>query len=159
MFYTPYFITGFLDMMDINEIREYLPHRYPFLLVDRVVDINVETKTISAYKNVSVNEPFFTGHFPACPIMPGVLIIEAMAQAAGILGFKMLDLKPADGTLYYFVGCDKLRFRLPVTPGDRLVLEARFLSTKRSVWKFACRASVEGKEVCAAEIICAERKV
>lgn len=146
-------------MMDINEIREYLPHRYPFLLVDRVVDINVETKTISAYKNVSVNEPFFTGHFPACPIMPGVLIIEAMAQAAGILGFKMLGLKPADGTLYYFVGCDKLRFRLPVTPGDRLVLEARFLSTKRSVWKFACRASVDGKEVCAAEIICAERKV
>ena len=101
-------------MMDINEIREYLPHRYPFLLVDRVVELDVEGKRIRAYKNVSINEPFFNGHFPAHPIMPGVLIIEAMAQAAGILGFKMLDVKPADGTLYYFVGSDKLRFRQPV---------------------------------------------
>lgn len=106
-------------MMDINEIREYLPHRYPFLLVDRVVDLDVEGKCIRAYKNVSINEPFFNGHFPAHPIMPGVLIIEAMAQAAGILGFKMLDVKPADGTLYYFVGSDKLRFRQPVLPGDQ----------------------------------------
>lgn len=112
-------------MMDINEIREYLPHRYPFLLVDRVVDLDVEGKRIRAYKNVSINEPFFNGHFPAHPIMPGVLIIEAMAQAAGILGFKMLDVKPADGTLYYFVGSDKLRFRQPVTPGDQLILEAK----------------------------------
>lgn len=147
-------------MMDINEIREYLPHRYPFLLVDRVVELDVtEGKTIRAYKNVSVNEPFFNGHFPAHPIMPGVLIIEAMAQAAGILGFKMLDVKPADGTLYYFVGTDKLRFRQSVLPGDQLVLEARFLSNKRSIWKFECRASVDGKEVCSAEITCAERKL
>jgi 3-hydroxyacyl-[acyl-carrier-protein] dehydratase len=147
-------------MMDINQIREYLPHRYPFLLVDRVVDLDVaDTKTIRAYKNVSINEPFFNGHFPEHPIMPGVLIIEAMAQAAGILGFKMLDVKPADGTLYYFVGSDKLRFRQPVTPGDQLILEARFISSKRSIWKFACRASVDGKEVCSAEIICAERKL
>ena len=105
-------------MMDINEIREYLPHRYPFLLVDRVAELDIEGKTIRAYKNVSINEPFFNGHFPEHPIMPGVLIIEAMAQAAGILGFKMLDVKPADGTLYYFVGSDKLRFRQPVLPGD-----------------------------------------
>jgi 3-hydroxyacyl-[acyl-carrier-protein] dehydratase len=146
-------------MMDINEIREYLPHRYPFLLVDRVVDLDVEGKRIRAYKNVSINEPFFNGHFPQHPIMPGVLIIEAMAQAAGILGFKMLDVKPADGTLYYFVGSDKLRFRQPVLPGDQLILNAQFISVKRGIWKFDCHASVDGKEVCSAEIICAERKL
>ena len=146
-------------MMDVNEIREYLPHRYPFLLVDRVAELDLETNSISAYKNVSINEPFFNGHFPQHPIMPGVLIIEAMAQAAGILGFKMMGAKPADGTLYYFVGSDKLRFRSPVTPGDKLVLEAKFISAKRSIWKFDCRATVDGKEVCSAEIICAERKL
>ncbi len=146
-------------MMDINEIREYLPHRYPFLLVDRVVELDVEGQRIRAYKNVTVNEPFFTGHFPQHPIMPGVLIIEAMAQAAGLLGFKMMDAKPSDGTLYYFVGSDKLRFRQPVVPGDQLILEARFLSSKRGIWKFACEASVDGKPVCSAEIICAERKL
>jgi 3-hydroxyacyl-[acyl-carrier-protein] dehydratase len=153
-------LQAFPDMMDINEIREYLPHRYPFLLVDRVAEMDLEEgKNIRAYKNVTINEPFFNGHFPQHPIMPGVLIIEAMAQAAGILGFKMLNVKPADGTLYYFVGSDKLRFRQPVVPGDQLILEAKFLSVKRSIWKFECRASVEGKEVCSAEIICAERKL
>ncbi|KJK02096.1 MULTISPECIES: 3-hydroxyacyl-ACP dehydratase FabZ [Pseudomonas] len=146
-------------MMDINEIREYLPHRYPFLLVDRVVELDIEGKRIRAYKNVSINEPFFNGHFPQHPIMPGVLIIEAMAQAAGILGFKMLDVKPADGTLYYFVGSDKLRFRQPVLPGDQLQLNAQFLSVKRGIWKFDCNATVDGKPVCSAEIICAERKL
>ncbi|KPA92813.1 MULTISPECIES: 3-hydroxyacyl-ACP dehydratase FabZ [Pseudomonas] len=146
-------------MMDINEIREYLPHRYPFLLVDRVEELDFEAKSIRAYKNVSINEPFFNGHFPAHPIMPGVLIIEAMAQAAGILGFKMLGAKPADGTLYYFVGSDKLRFRQPVVPGDKLVLEAKFSSRKSTIWKFECRALVDGKPVCSAEITCAERAV
>ena len=146
-------------MMDIKEIREYLPHRYPFLLVDRVTELDIENKTIRAYKNVSVNEPFFNGHFPQPPIMPGVLIIEAMAQAAGILAFKMLNAKPSDGTLYYFVGSDKLRFRQPVLPGDKLVLEANFLSSKRQIWKFECKATVDGKAVCSAEIICAERKL
>lgn len=146
-------------MMDINEIREYLPHRYPFLLVDRVVELDLEEKRIRAYKNVSVNEPFFNGHFPHHPIMPGVLIIEAMAQAAGILGFRMMDVKPSDGTLYYFVGSDNLRFRSPVTPGDQLVLEAKFVSVKRSIWKFECQALVDGKAVCSAEIICADRKL
>jgi 3-hydroxyacyl-[acyl-carrier-protein] dehydratase len=145
--------------MDINEIKEYLPHRYPFLLVDRVVELNLEAREIRAYKNVSVNEPFFEGHFPQHPIMPGVLIIEAMAQAAGLLGFKMMDVRPADGTLYYFVGSDKLRFRQPVVPGDQLQLEARHLSNKRGIWKFACRATVDGKEACSAEIICAEHKL
>ncbi|MCV3921708.1 3-hydroxyacyl-ACP dehydratase FabZ [Pseudomonas aeruginosa] len=146
-------------MMDINEIREYLPHRYPFLLVDRVVELDIEGKRIRAYKNVSINEPFFNGHFPEHPIMPGVLIIEAMAQAAGILGFKMLDVKPADGTLYYFVGSDKLRFRQPVLPGDQLQLHAKFISVKRSIWTFDCHATVDDKPVCSAEIICAERKL
>ena len=146
-------------MMDIKEIREYLPHRYPFLLVDRVTELDIENKTIRAYKNVSVNEPFFNGHFPQHPIMPGVLIIEAMAQAAGILAFKMLNAKPSDGTLCYFVGSDKLRFRQPVLPGDKLVLEANFLSSKRQIWKFECKATVDGKAVCSAEIICAERKL
>ena len=128
--------------MDINEIRQLLPHRYPFLLVDRVVAIDLEQKTINAYKNVSINEPFFNGHFPQHPIMPGVLIIEAMAQAAGVLGFKIMDASPEDGTLYYFVGSDKLRFRQPVVPGDRLDLSARFLSSKRGIWKFECQATV-----------------
>ncbi|MFJ4154215.1 3-hydroxyacyl-ACP dehydratase FabZ [Pseudomonas sp. NPDC089752] len=146
-------------MMDINEIREYLPHRYPFLLVDRVTDLDFEAQSIRAYKNVSINEPFFNGHFPEHPVMPGVLIIEAMAQAAGILGFKMLDTKPADGTLYYFVGSDKLRFRQPVMPGDQLVLEAKFIGRKKTIWKFECRALVDGKPVCSAEITCAEREL
>ena len=144
-------------MIDIQAIREALPHRYPMLLVDRVLEVSEDE--ITAIKNVTINEPFFNGHFPAHPIMPGVLIIEAMAQAAGILGFKMLDLKPADGTLYYFVGSDKLRFRNPVTPGDQLILEAKFVSCKRQIWKFECQASVDGKPVCSAEIICAERKL
>ncbi|WP_397377339.1 3-hydroxyacyl-ACP dehydratase FabZ [Pseudomonas sp.] len=146
-------------MMDINQIREYLPHRYPFLLVDRVAELDLEGKSIRAYKNVSINEPFFNGHFPEHPIMPGVLIIEAMAQAAGILGFKMMNMKPSDGTLYYFVGSEKLRFRQPVVPGDQLQLEAKYVSNKRSIWKFECKAIVDGKEVCSAEIICAERKI
>ena len=146
-------------MMDINEIRQLLPHRYPFLLVDRVVAIDLEEKTISAYKNVSINEPFFNGHFPQHPIMPGALIIEAMAQAAGVLGFKMMDASPEDGTLYFFVGSDKLRFRQPVVPGDRLDLHARFLSSKRGIWKFECQAMVGDVTVCSAEIICAERKI
>lgn len=146
-------------MMDINQIRQLLPHRYPFLLVDRVESMDLETMQISAYKNVSVNEPFFNGHFPQHPIMPGVLIIEAMAQAAGILGFSMMGLTPEDGTLYYFVGSDKLRFRQPVVPGDKLQLNARYLSNKRGIWKFACEALVDGKPVCSAEIICAERQV
>lgn len=145
-------------MMDINEIRELLPHRYPFLLVDRVSELDLEEKRIRAYKNVSVNEPFFTGHFPEHPIMPGVLIIEAMAQAAGLLGFKMMGAKAAADTLYYFVGSDNLRFRAPVTPGDQLILEARYISVKRGIWKFDCQASVDGKAVCSAEIICAEQK-
>lgn len=145
-------------LMEVNEIRQYLPHRYPFLLVDRVTEIN-KGKSIVAYKNVSINEPFFDGHFPNYPVMPGVLIVEAMAQAAGILGFKTMDKKPEDGSIYYFVGSDKLRFKRPVIPGDRLQLEAAIVSEKRGIWKFDCKASVEGELVASASILCADKKV
>lgn len=144
-------------LMDVNEIREYLPHRYPFLLVDRVVEL-VPGQSIVAYKNVSVNEPFFMGHFPDVPVMPGVLIVEAMAQAAGILGFRTMDKKPADGSIYYFVGADNLRFKRPVVPGDRLQLEAAVVSEKRGIWKFDCRATVDGQLASEASILCADRK-
>lgn len=145
-------------MMDVNEIRQYLPHRYPFLLVDRVVEL-IPGESIIAYKNVTVNEPFFNGHFPDHPVMPGVLIIEAMAQAAGILGFKTMDKRPEDGSIYYFVGSDKLRFKRPVIPGDRLQLEARIVSEKRGIWKFDVKATVDGATVSSATILCADRKV
>jgi len=145
-------------MMDVNEIREYLPHRYPFLLVDRVVEL-VPGESIQAYKNVTVNEPFFNGHFPDHPVMPGVLIIEAMAQAAGILGFKTMNKRPQDGSIYYFVGSDKLRFKRPVVPGDRLDLEAVIVSEKRGIWKFDVKATVDGHLVSSATILCADRKV
>ncbi|MEX0902168.1 MAG: 3-hydroxyacyl-ACP dehydratase FabZ [Pseudohongiellaceae bacterium] len=145
-------------MMTVEQIKEYLPQRYPFLLVDRVVEIDLG-KSIIAYKNVSVNEPFFQGHFPAKPIMPGVLIIEALAQAAGVLGFKSQEKKPKDGYLYYFVGADDVRLRRPVVPGDRLQLEAKVITNKRGVFKFDCRASVGDELVGTMTIMCAERKV
>ena len=144
-------------LLDVNEIREYLPHRYPFLLVDRVTEMELG-KNIVAYKNVSINEPFFDGHFPDYPVMPGVLIVEAMAQAAGILGFKTMDKKPADGSIYYFVGADNLRFKRPVVPGDQLTLKAEILSEKRGIWKFACSGHVGDELVCSATILCADRK-
>ena len=145
-------------MMDVKEIREYLPHRYPFLLVDRVLELN-PGESIVAIKNVTVNEPFFNGHFPDHPVMPGVLIVEAMAQAAGILGFKKIDKKPQDGSIYYFVGADKLRFKRPVVPGDQLRLEASVQSEKRGIWKFDVKATVDGDMVSSATILCADRKV
>ncbi|WP_191602558.1 3-hydroxyacyl-ACP dehydratase FabZ [Marinomonas algicola] len=145
-------------MMDVNEIRRYLPHRYPFLLVDRVVELNLG-ESIVAYKNVTINEPFFNGHFPDHPVMPGVLIIEAMAQAAGVLGFKTMDKTPEDGSIYYFVGTDKARFKRPVVPGDRLQLEAKIVTEKRGIWKFECKATVDGELACSATIMCADRKI
>lgn len=145
-------------VMDINEIREYLPHRYPFLLIDRVTELSLG-ESIVAYKNVSINEPFFNGHFPHHPIMPGVLVLEALAQACGILGFKTVNKLPADGYVYYLVGSDNVRFKRPVMPGDRLVLSAQVEREKRGIWKFACHATVDDELVCEATIICAERKV
>lgn len=145
-------------LMDVKEIREYLPHRYPFLLVDRVVDLKLG-ESIVAYKNITINEGLFQGHFPDIPVFPGVLIVEAMAQAAGILGFKTMGKKPQDGSIYYFVGCDEVRFKRPVVPGDRLKLEAKILSEKRGIWKFEVRATVDGELASEGVILCADRKV
>ncbi|MDR0781625.1 MAG: 3-hydroxyacyl-ACP dehydratase FabZ [Pseudomonadales bacterium] len=144
-------------MMTIDEIKAYLPQRYPFLMVDRVVEIELG-KRIKAYKNVSVNEGFFEGHFPQKPIMPGVMIIEAMAQAAGVLGFKSQEKLPRDGYLYYLVGADNVRFKRPVVPGDQLILEAELVLVRSSIYKFDCKALVDGELACQASILCAERK-
>ena len=143
--------------MFIEDIKAYLPQRYPFLMVDRVVEIEMG-KRIKAYKNVTTNEEFFNGHFPAKPIMPGVLIIEALAQAAGVLGFKSQEKLPRDGYLYYFVGADDVRLKRPVVPGDQLVLEAELVTVRRGIYKFQCKATVDGELACEATILCAERK-
>ena len=143
-------------MMDIDEIRTYLPHRYPFLLVDRVVEINLG-ESIVAYKNLTINEPYFNGHFPDKPIFPGVLLVEAMAQAAGILGFKSQDKTPADGSIYYFVGADNLRFKRPCIPGDQVMLRAKILGDRRGIWKFEVSSDVDGELCAAATILCADR--
>ena len=144
-------------MMDIHEVREYLPHRYPFLLVDRVVSVE-PGKRIEAYKNVSINEPFFNGHFPDEPIMPGVLIVEALAQAAGILGFVTANKRPSDGFIYLLVGTDKARFKRRVVPGDRLTLHAEWLTLRRNIAKFSCRAEVDGKVVAVSDLLVAEQR-
>lgn len=143
--------------MYIEDIKTYLPQRYPFLLVDRVVEIELG-KRIKAYKNVTTNEEFFNGHFPDKPIMPGVLIIEALAQAAGVLGFKTQEKLPRDGYLYYFVGADAVRLKRPVVPGDQLMLEAEIVTVRRGIYKFQCTATVNGELACEATILCAERK-
>ena len=143
--------------LQIEEILELLPHRFPFLLVDRVLDFE-EGRFLRAVKNVSVNEPFFQGHFPGKPIFPGVLILEAMAQATGILAFKSVG-KLEPGELYYFAGIDEARFKRPVLPGDQLCMESEFISGKRGIYKFDCRALVDGEVVCVAEILTAEREV
>jgi 3-hydroxyacyl-[acyl-carrier-protein] dehydratase len=145
-------------LMDVRQIKNYLPHRYPFLLVDRVVEL-VEGEYIVAYKNITVNETVFNGHFPVAPIFPGVLILEALAQASGILGFKTVGKTPEDGSVYLFAGADDVRFKRQVVPGDRLQLECRVLSEKRGIWKFACKASVDGTLVTRATILCADRQV
>ncbi len=140
--------------MDIQEIKEYLPHRYPFLLIDRVVEVE-PGKRLLAFKNVTCNEPFFTGHFPQQPIMPGVLIIEALAQATGLLAGNSMPGIMGKNKTYYLVGLDKVRFKRPVVPGDRLMLEATYLRHKRNIWAFSCRAEVDGEFVASAEIMCA----
>jgi len=140
--------------LDIQKIQEYLPHRYPFLLVDRVLEVD-PGKRLLAYKNVTYNEPFFTGHFPELPIMPGVLIIEALAQTTGLLASETAPDVLGKGMVYYLVGLDKVRFKRPVVPGDRLMLEATYLRHKRNIWAFACRAEVDGEFVASAEIMCA----
>ena len=138
--------------LDINVIKNYLPHRYPFLLIDRIVDFE-KNKTLVAIKNVTMNEPFFLGHFPAKPIMPGVLIVEAMAQASAILGNLSMQARPEDGSLYYLVGIDKARFRQIVVPGDQLLLQIDFLTVRRNIWKFSATAAVGDKAVASAEFL------
>ena len=144
--------------MDIKEILDHLPHRYPFLLVDRVVDFEVG-KSIHAYKNISINEPFFAGHFPHHPVMPGVLIMEALAQAAGILSFKTMGSKPDDNSVFYFVGIDNARFKKPVIPGDQLHLHVEIVRQMRGIWKYKVEARVDGEVAAQAELMCAQREV
>lgn len=144
--------------MDIHEILEYLPHRYPFLLIDRVLSCEPE-KGIVALKNVSINEPFFSGHFPHHPVMPGVLIIEAMAQAAAILTFKTLGTKPDGNSVYYFAGIDGARFKKPVSAGDQLIFKVSVLRSMRGVWKFAAVAEVDGQVAAEAEVMCTIRNL
>lgn len=141
-------------LMDINEIREYLPHRYPFLLVDRVIALE-PGHSIVAYKNVTGNEGFFQGHFPDLPVMPGVLIIEAMAQAAALLSFKSTGVKPDDNSVVYFAGIDNARFKRPVVPGDQLIFDVEITHAKRNIYKYKARASVDGELAAEAELMCA----
>ena len=141
----------------IKEIFEYLPHRYPFLLVDRVTEL-VVGDCISGYKNVTFNEEMFNGHFPGEPIMPGVLILEAMAQLSGILAFETKGTRPADGTNYLFGGVDKARFRRPVVPGDRLDMTGKILADRRRMVKFECEAHVDGELACGAVLSVFEQR-
>jgi 3-hydroxyacyl-[acyl-carrier-protein] dehydratase len=143
--------------MYIDEIRRFLPHRYPFLLVDRVLDC-VVGESLTAIKNVSVNEPFFQGHFPETPVMPGVLIIEALAQATGLLGFRTMSEEPSDDLLYMLVGVDGIRFKRQVVPGDQLTLKVILKRRSKVIWKFRCEASVDGQIVTTADMLCAAKE-
>ncbi len=145
-------------MMDIHKILKQLPHRYPFLLVDRVLELD-KGKRIKALKNVTINEPFFEGHFPNRPVMPGVLMLEALAQASALLSFDALGASPDDKMIYYFAGMDAVRFRRPVEPGDQLILEAELLRMKAGIFKFKTRALVGEELAVEAELTCAVRAI
>ncbi len=142
--------------MDIHEILKKIPHRYPILLVDRVLELK-KNDSIRALKNVSINEPYFSGHFPQRPVMPGVLMIEALAQAAAILGFETLGITPADNALFYFAGIDGARFKRPVEPGDQLILEVKLDRQKSGIFKFKARATVDGELAVEADLLCTVR--
>jgi 3-hydroxyacyl-[acyl-carrier-protein] dehydratase len=143
-------------VMDIHEILQYLPHRQPFLLIDRVIEM-VEGETLVAIKNVTYNEPFFTGHFPARPVMPGVLILEALAQAAGVLAYKSTNTLASQGVLYLLAGIDNARFRRVVEPGDQLRLEVKVIRSKQDIWKIEGVALVDGEVACSADFLSARR--
>lgn len=143
-----------MSIMNISEIIKYLPHRYPFLLVDRIVELE-EHKRVLAIKNVTVNEPFFPGHFPNHPVMPGVLIIEAMAQAAAVLSFKSAGGALNDDQVVYFAGIDNVRFKRPVTPGDQLMMEVEITNNKRNIYKYHGVARVDGEIAAEADLMCA----
>lgn len=145
-------------MMDIHQILKQLPHRYPFLLVDRVLEIE-KGKRIKALKNVTMNEPFFTGHFPHRPVMPGVLMLEAMAQAAALLAFDTMGSSPDDKSVYYFAGIDGARFKRPVEPGDQLVMDVTLDRMKSGIFKFTGVTRVDAQVVCEAELMCTVRAV
>ncbi len=148
-----------LGPVEAQQIMEYLPHRYPFLLIDRVLSVEIgETKKAVAVKNVTMNEPFFTGHFPGNPVMPGVLIIEAMAQAAGMLAHLAAETEGKKGELYYLVKVDNARFNQIVRPGDQLTLEVTQKRIMRGMGQYSCEAYVDGKRVSSCEILCAGRK-
>lgn len=144
-------------IMDINEILKFLPHRYPFLLIDRVIKMEMG-ESLTAIKNVTMNESFFAGHFPNRPVMPGVLILEAMAQAGGVLAYKSTNTSPQDGVLYYFAGIDNARFRRIVEPGDQLRLEVKVLQSKRNIWKLEGSAYVGEDLACSAEFMSARKE-
>ncbi len=145
-------------MMDIHQILKQLPHRYPFILVDRVLSIE-KGKSIRALKNVTINEPFFGGHFPHRPVMPGVLMLEALAQAAALLAFDTLGVVPDQNTVYYFAGIDGARFKRPVEPGDQLTLEVELDRMKAGIFKFKAKALVGADVACEAELMCTMRKI
>ncbi len=145
-------------MMDIHQILKQLPHRYPILLVDRVLDLE-KGKRIKALKNVTINEPFFTGHFPHRPVMPGVLMLEAMAQAAALLSFDTLGVTPDDKTVYYFAGIDGARFKRPVEPGDQLIMDVTLERAKAGIFKFKGTSYVGEEVACEAELMCTMRKI
>jgi 3-hydroxyacyl-[acyl-carrier-protein] dehydratase len=144
--------------MDIHEVLQYLPQRFPILMIDRVLECEPGNRIV-ALKNVSINEPHFPGHFPTRPVMPGVLILEAMAQAAAILALRTLNAKPDDKSVYYYAGIDNARFKRPVEPGDQLAIEVRVLGSKRGIWKFGCVGRVGGTLVAEADIMCTVRPV
>lgn len=144
------------SVADIHEILKLLPHRFPFILIDRIIEFN-PGDSIVAIKNVTINEPFFMGHFPGLPVMPGVLILEAMAQAAGVLAYKSTNTSASDGRLYLFAGIDNARFRRVVEPGDQLRLEVKLLKQKREIWKLAATALVDGEVACTAELLSASK--
>ncbi len=148
-------MTKAMNMMDVRDVMKNLPHRYPFLLIDRVLDFEAG-KSLTALKNITFNEQVFTGHFPKAPIFPGVMIIEALAQASGILAFKTAGRTPEDGKLFFLTGVDKAKFRKPVVPGDQLILKIELLVTRRNLWKFKGEAFVDDKLVASAEITSAE---
>jgi len=146
------------NSMDIQEVISHLPHRYPFLLIDKVIDYELD-KSLTAVKNVTINEPYFVGHFPQRAVMPGVLILEALAQASGILAYASSKLKPDDGVLVYFAGIDNARFKRIVVPGDQLILETELLRVRKEIWKFSCKATVDGQLVCSANLLAAKKEM
>lgn len=147
-----------MNSLDIYEVLKYLPHRYPFLLIDRVLAWTKD-ESITAIKNVTINEPFFQGHFPARPVMPGVLIIEAMAQSCAILSLKSLDTTPKENAIFYFVGIDGARFKRPVEPGDQLTITSNFKRRVKGIWMYESSARVGDDLCCTAELMCAYREI